>query len=372
MPFTALLLLLSAAGSHAPTVDRSNAMETWAKETSDFIESRFRPDGREGYVQSVDAHGRPATQPAFMWDIGVQLSALAACCKLDRKRYVPILDRMLKSMEPYWGVADGVGGFSVLPGLGTPDRFYDDNAWVALALVEAYEATRAKRYLDQSKKVFEFVMSGESADLGGGIFWHEKEKQSKNTCSNAPTIVVALRLYRATKERSYLDIAKRLKQWVSRLEDADGLYWDNQSLGGRIEKTKWTYNTALMIRADCLFFELLHDRTYVESAVKSAEAAVRRWVDPETGAIKDGAAFAHHLFEALLEAARVGKRPALRDAAMKALTFLRDKGRNSLGLYGKGWDGAPGANDKELDLKDEAAACRAFAVAAESAKADSK
>jgi rhamnogalacturonyl hydrolase YesR len=360
-----IAIVLISTANRGAAIAGTDIMKTWARESSDMIELKYRVKGSGRYVLSVDAQGKPSKDAAFMWDLGVQLSALAAGVRVDRERFQPLLDLTLKDMESYWGVAHGIGGYAVLPDQRDPDRYYDDNAWVALALVEAYEATKDAKYLEQSKKTYDFVLSGEDTVLDGGIYWHEGDKNGKNTCSNGNSIVIALKLYDATKDAKYLETAKRLYKWAERFRDpADDLYWDNQRPDGSFEKTKWTYNTALMIRAECLLYETLKDKRYLEHAIKSADSAIKRWVKPETGAIGDGAAFAHHLFEAFLEVARVAKAPRYRDVAMKALLFVHAECRNPLGIYGGGWDGPPKPDAKSLELKAQASALRAYAVAA--------
>ena len=59
-----------------------------------------------------------------------------------------------------------------------------------------------------------FVLSGEDARVGGGIYWRENERKSKNTCVNAPAIVSGLRLYEVTKRPEYLDHARRLYECI--------------------------------------------------------------------------------------------------------------------------------------------------------------
>ena len=46
--------------------------------------------------------------------------------------------------------------------------------------------------------------------MGGGIYWCEQKKESKNTCSNAPGSVLALKLFKATNDSSYFEKGKKL------------------------------------------------------------------------------------------------------------------------------------------------------------------
>ncbi len=71
-----------------------------------------------------------------------------------------------------------------------------------------------------------------------------------------------------TGEQSYLDDALRLYAWTNAtLQDPnDGLYYDNINLSGHIDKVKLTYNTALMIRANCLFYMATGKPSYLAEA----------------------------------------------------------------------------------------------------------
>ena len=72
--------------------------------------------------------------------------------------------------------------------------------------------------------------------LGGGIYWKESPRDSKNTCSNAPAVVLALKLYQVTNDPSYLETGKEVYKWVkSKLQDpADYLYWDCIKIDGTV------------------------------------------------------------------------------------------------------------------------------------------
>ncbi len=127
-----------------------------------------------------------------------------------------------------------------------------------------------------------YVLSGEDDKLGGGLYWQERTKASKNTCGNAPGIAAAVRVYTYTHDRAQLDTAVRLYRWTVKnlRDDRDGLYYDNLTLGGKLSPHKFTYNTALMIRSGCLLYDATGDAAYLHDAQRSAASSVARWVDP--------------------------------------------------------------------------------------------
>jgi rhamnogalacturonyl hydrolase YesR len=353
-----------APSNPAPVSSPSEAQyRAWGQETLDAIQAELWLPKRRLYADE-DEVGQPVpNKPAFMWGCGVQLSALAAAAHLDSARYEPSLRAFADTLQVYWTEYNGIGGFDVLPGPNGRDRYYDDNAWMVLAFADTFEDTGDARYLDRAERTFRFVVSGEDERLGGGIYWHEPDRTSKNTCVNAPATAGALRLYQITKKPEYLKTALRLYQWTNQhLQDTDGLFWDNIKLDGKIEKTKWSYNSALMIRSNCLFHAVTGDKQYLDEAERIARTAESRWIRTSTGAIRDGAAFAHLLPEAFLAVYREDHDRHWTDLVGRALLFLHEKVRDSNGHYGGRW-GALETRTK-FRLIDQASAARAYWVAA--------
>ena len=123
----------------------------------------------------------------------------------------------------------GKPGLDVLPAPKPPDRYYDDNAWMALA--EVFELTRDPRDLQFADEALKFVLSGEDLRLGGGICWHEDRNNSKHTCTCAPAAAAALEMHKIAKDRSYLQTGQRLYNSTKlHLLDLDGLYADSISV----------------------------------------------------------------------------------------------------------------------------------------------
>lgn len=230
-------------------------------------------------------------QPAFNWGVGVMLSALNAAARADRK-HQPALRAYAEASLKYWND----GGFDVLPAPKPKDRYYDDNAWMALAYAETAEVLKEDRWWEWSKRALDFALQGESP--AGGVFWRESDHASRNTCSNAPTAAACVIYYRYSKDPRYLEAAKRLYQWTSKTlrDPADGLYWDNINTSGVVERTKWSYNSALMIRTAKLLRAEGVDTLGWQQTLDSAE---KRWL--KDGSWDDPGRFAHLLLEALME-----------------------------------------------------------------------
>jgi hypothetical protein len=317
----------------------------------------------------------PKLHPDVAWGAGVQLSALDAAAKVNKAAYFPLVRKYIDALDSYWLVAESpvthqqIGGYDVVPHPGSADRYYDDNAWIALDLIEAYDVGRDPKDLARAKATVAFILSGEDQKLGGGLYWHEQKLESKNTCGNAPGILSVLRLYRITGDPALLVTAKRLYAWTkTNLQGKDGTYYDNIKLDppegkDAVDKVALTYNSALMIRNECELFDITHDRAHLTEAERIADAGIRRWVKPDTGAIGWRGCFAHLFAESLLELSARDHNTKWANVDHAALDFLWTHNREPSGYYPDDWDKSD-PPDEPPELIREASAARAYFRAA--------
>ncbi len=322
----------------------TSRLESWGKLVIKNSLTDFRlPHTNILSEQAVPVGGgagyRAKPQPAFAWTQSMMVLMLAAAAKCD-----PDYDRMLwiyvHAISAYRRMGHGVGGFDVLPGKVPLDRYYDDNEWMTWGFLRAYAATHNQTYLAIARRNFKFVLSGESTQLGGGIFWHEQARKSKNTCSNAPAIIDALKLYSATDDSRYLTIARQLYKWLNAhlLDRKDDLYWDHINLNGKIDRMTWSYNTGAMLIANCLFYRTLHKAVYLRRAEKLADTAQRRWVNPTNGGINDPGFFAWVLLDGYGQLYKIDHNDHWRNIVLRALNYVHAHCINARGLYGPQWD----------------------------------
>lgn len=306
----------------------------WGREALTMIRRDYYLPKTKLYAEKPDRK-----QPAFNWGVGVMLSALNAAAKHDKK-YRPWLKEYADASRVYWNK----GGYDVLPAPKPLDRYYDDNAWMVLALVETYEVLGDKKYLKWAREALAFALEGEAKD--GGIYWRESDKASRNTCSNAPVAAACLALAKHQETERLSAKAEEIFEWTyQNLRDpTDGLYWDSLSNTGKIDKTKWTYNTALMIRAS-QFRETAFEETLNNST--------KRWL--VNGKLADSGRFAHLLLEAWVGVH--GVKPEY----VRALENVR-KARSANGYYPSNWSELKAARNPEL--LDQAAFARACFVVA--------
>ena len=365
------LLFVFVAGLFAP--DRSFAQNAatpaqcrqWGEETLASMDQDFWLPTRNLYAEKGHLHQPAAPPVTLMWGAGVALSALNAATRADPDQHRDRLRAFIDALNAYWTNANGIGGYDVLPGPKPNDRFYDDNAWIVLGLAEAYENMHRSGDLARAEATYRFVLSGEDDKLGGGIYWHEPARTTKNTCVSAPAIVGALRLYQLTTKPAYLDDARRLYQWTcTHLQGADGLFADKIDLDGHVDEARFSYNSGLMIRASSLFYAITGEAAYLTNAQRIAHAAEARWVVNETGGIHDEGRFAHLLLEGFLALQAVDHDPHWSDLDRRALFFLHSQVRDANGHYAGRWDKHPETPRETFPLLDQASAARAYGVAA--------
>lgn len=356
----ALLETMSRSGAATRSGDD---IAGWGRDQLDRIRTRFYIAPRGLFADAIPPMGPTPDKPAFMWGCGVLCSAFAAFARLDAAGSEP-LRAFVNSLDVYRTDYHGIRGYDVLPAPKPPDRYYDDNAWMVLALLDAHEATHNADYLRRARETFAFVMSGQDDVLGGGIYWRERDRASKNTCSNAPTAAAAVRLYGATHESAYLDTGKRLVAWTTaHLQDSDGLFFDAVNQDGSIGRAKWSYNSGLMIRAYTLLHSTAGQQGALDQAQRIARAAVAHWVRPETGAVADDGAFAHLLSDALLSLYEADGDEHWLSIVRRALSCIHDE-RDAQGWYPDKWGHKAPDDRPSIGLLGQASAARGLLSAA--------
>lgn len=214
---------------------------------------------------------------AYLWPTSGLFSAVNALLSATgNQRYGEMLEEMiLPGLQCYYDTVRVPPCYqSYIVNAGCSDRYYDDNIWLGIDFLESYELTGKQAYLDKAEQIWEFLESGRDSVLGGGIYWCEQKKKSKNTCSNAPASVLALKLYRATRNEIYLKAGKDLYHWTKNiLQDTDdNLYYDNIKLDGTIDKAKYAYNSGQMLQAAALLYQLTGEPQYTDAVEKLSKA----------------------------------------------------------------------------------------------------
>lgn len=226
------------------------------------------------YLATSEAGNQPNPY-SYLWPFSGTFSSVNALLEAtgDEKYKTALENNVLTGLEAYFDTTRAPTGYASYINSAPPsDRFYDDNVWLGIDFTDSYELTKKEAYLSKAKLIWTFVASGMDDQLGGGIYWCEQKKESKNTCSNAPGAVFALKLFEATGDSSYFRQGKALYEWTQKhLQDStDYLYYDNIKLNGEVDKTKYAYNSGQMMQAASLLFKLTEEESYLTDAQRLA------------------------------------------------------------------------------------------------------
>lgn len=323
----------------------------WTRIESDYY------DSKSGLYKEFWSSEEKLDDTAFNWTVGIAISALNGLAKHSPERKARLAG-YLEKVATYWNERGPVAGFDVIPHPPGVDRYYDDNAWMVLSLLESAEVTGDSRWKDRAELALKYVLSGEDEKLGGGIYWRESDKASKNTCSNSPSAVACFEMFKATGKTEYRDAGYRALDWVmeNMYDSSDHLMWDNMNLKGEVEKTKWSYNTALTVQA-LKFAESEGDRKYPVSSKEMFEAAWKKW-HVGGGKLSGPGKFSHLLFEVGVECGFLT--PAqIREVASATASLVSGERKR----WGGTLDRVARADRERFELIDEASAVRVLVVA---------
>jgi hypothetical protein len=187
----------------------------------------------------------------------------------------------LAALERYWDDGSALPAYAsdVIGSRFGGDLYYDDNAWVGLALVQLERLRPGRGHAQRAAALFRFAAAGwdTRADVPspGGVFWVQQTpptrgnrparpaNHDRNTVSNAPNAQLGLHLTELspdqTDARRYAR-AQDMYAWVNVTLDAGGdagvpatgLFFDKLRGDGTLDRTLWTYNQGSMIGANVL------------------------------------------------------------------------------------------------------------------------
>lgn len=256
-----------------------------AKTSYDAMQANFYDPDTGFYLEQYPyVDGNPYS---YVWEFSQAMVATQMMAGIPGvgPAYRPQVADRFRALEAYWNSdTDPVGYDSYLrpPYGGGGDKFYDDNEWIGLSFLlrnnQAFGFDRAA--VDKAKTIFDLVVYGWDTDPShpcpGGVFWTQASwSQDRNTVSNAPGAEIGARLYLLTGDKSRLDWATKMYDWVrSYMLAPNGLYWDHVDLAGNIQKTQWSYNQGVMIGAGALLYQATRKRAYLDQAYDTAKIAL--------------------------------------------------------------------------------------------------
>ncbi len=211
--------------------------------------------------------------PTTTWDWGQKLEASLSTNGEGSEQFKQNLD-CLNSLWDGSGKPPGYGGTTR-----GDVKFYDDNAWVGIALMDACKQNPNNLfYLERAKQLFDLQDFGtqgtDNLPHPGGVFWTQKPGDPyRAAVSTAGAAQLALLLYGQTKDSKYLNFAKQQFDWVNKtLKDPNGNDLFSDGIGDqgqppdKITTDKWSYNQGLMMGDAVLLSQATGDSKYIDQA----------------------------------------------------------------------------------------------------------
>jgi hypothetical protein len=221
------------------------------------------------------------------WEYTGLMSMTDKLAKLD-KTIIPLMDKVIDGLEFYGFVKESnLWGYVVKRGdkpLGAtnPGLAYDDNIWLTINFLRAYEVTGNTAYLSKAEFLIRFIIDEAWFKPLGGIFW-DSRKEARHSCSNNPAIKPLVDLYKHTKNEFYLDWAKKVYNFSITLKDPVlNVYHD--LVGARQnESGQWiegipgggyySYNTGAMISGAAALYGVTGEKKYLDEALSASKGA---------------------------------------------------------------------------------------------------
>lgn len=370
-PFLVLFLFVACATKsvHEENTDRLRAQQTldslykyYSVEETNLLRETYPVDSAHTatYLASVEQANVPNAY-SYLWPYSGTFSAINVLIAAGDPVYdKKVLDnKVLPGLEEYFDIKRQPAAYaSYINSASESDRFYDDNVWLGIDFTDIYMQTKQQSYLDKAKMIWKFIESGTDDKLGGGIYWCEQKKSGKNTCSNAPGAVYALKLFEATNDSLYFYQGKRLYEWTKQnLQDTDDyLYFDNINMEGKVDKAKYPYNSGQMLQAAALLFKLTRNNDYLSDAQNIAKSGYDYFFTdfktPEGEEFrllkKSDVWFITVMFRGYIELYNLDKNDIYINAFRKNLDYAWTHMRDEKGLFSTDWSGAEKDDKKWL------------------------
>jgi hypothetical protein len=332
-----LLVLCAALFSNLASAQSKDYYKKEMQSLQAAIQNNFYDKASGNYLVVLDPAKRETKngylrEYTYLWSYCAMYQAANEIEKLDPKQ--KLMAPMLELINRYYDPAPPKPGYSdYIMKLKPGERYFDDNQWIGITSLDAFERTKDKKHFELGKAMYDFQMTGYDQVLGGGIYWKEGDLSSKNTCSNGPGALVALQMYKATKQKFYLDTAIKLVKWTdSKLRTPENLYWDNiRTKDGRMGKATFSYNTGTMLESYVYLYELTGKKEYLDQANIIADASLSYFYG--SGKFKDEYWFNAVLLRGYQHLLKVNKDTKYIIAFKKCLDNALQNDKNAKGLF---------------------------------------
>jgi hypothetical protein len=337
----------------------------WGQNVHQKINSSLKVPGSNLYAETASTSGTRSGGDsgfAYVWPAATQFRVLNALLRIDPVTYRPIVRAFADELHTRYWTFGGQGGYrSGVSGGAT--RFYDDNAHLVVSLAEAYHLTGESVYLTRAVQTYNYVLTGEDSAGGGGIYFSEPDRSSKDSISTLQAVRAALMLYQLTTQARYLTDATRLYNWArTHVQQPDGLFSERYRLStGQAEGFTLINSAGIGLSSNLLFYDVTGDAAYLREAQRIGRRSIPRYFNT-SGAINDEGFWAFELVDALNDLHLHDQNPVWLSSIKGAMNWLHANREDPMGHYGTLWGrgGFQGTNLPSWHLNDQAAVARSY------------
>ena len=173
-------------------------------------------------------------------------------------------------------------------------RGSDDFGWAAVLNLNCFLEFTEKAFIDReykwivcSRGALQFLNEIQSHYVAddGHVYWNY-DKTYSASISNSLYIRLCLMINSVEPNAQLVEQAKTTCHWllyVSGLWDTDGGIMDGIRDDGSTDRTKWTYNQAVILKGLFDLYTVTNDLTYFVSAVKIANFTLNNLIDHSNG-----------------------------------------------------------------------------------------
>ena len=253
--FSSVVFFADSSNVHAFTAaNAETAME-------DFLNVFYDPVKKYFYTNSDRQIHEHAAGPEnglytdYWWEAQIWQTIMDAYERTNDPKYLNLIHDIydgFNSAYPNW----------------ESNPFNDDIAWWALGSIRAYEITGDTRYKTRAKEMFDHIWQSWSSDFGGGIWWNTINfLPQKNVATNATAAIIAVRLYNAYNDPSYLSKAHDLYNWLENtLYAGNGYVYDQYRQGEGLIDWEFTYNFGGFAGASLELYKVTGNSRYLTNA----------------------------------------------------------------------------------------------------------
>lgn len=186
---------------------------------------------------------------------------------IDAVRLYPTDQYYRSLLDAFYDTQDKIGWLR---------SYYDDENWMGMALVRAYEVTHDRRFLDKAVFLWKDITGAWDTSCCGNIpggNWWDKQHTQKATASNAGPVILSLMLHsHFPTDRSYSAFAEKVYHfWLEHMVNPSTYQVaDHLTTSGGKVWWKFTYNEGLMIGASVYMHSATQNATYLSIAQRIA------------------------------------------------------------------------------------------------------